>query len=54
MKVWAFNCFGICIKLLPLEKINEWNETHPLFNEKICSYRYHDEEMDKANGVIKL
>lgn len=39
MKVWGFNCFGVCIKLIQKDKIEEWNETHPLFNEKIISWK---------------
>ena len=38
-KVWCFNCFGVCIVRLPIDKIDEWNKTHPLFNEKIYSYK---------------
>jgi hypothetical protein len=38
-KVWCFNCFGVCIVLLPVDKIDEWNKAHPLFNEKIHSYK---------------
>ena len=38
-KVWCFNCFGVCIVLLPKDEIEEWNKTHPLFNEKIHSYK---------------
>jgi hypothetical protein len=37
-KVWCFNCFGVCIKRMPEGKIAEWNDTHPLFNEKIVSW----------------
>lgn len=36
-KVWAFNCFGVCIALIAADKVDDWNETHPLFNEKIIS-----------------
>lgn len=39
MKVWGFNCFGVCITLIKKDKIDEWNRTHPLFNEKITSYK---------------
>ena len=38
-KVWCFNCFKICIAFLAVDKIDEWNKTHPLFNEKIHSYK---------------
>ena len=24
MKVWGFNCYGVCIKLIALDKIEEW------------------------------
>lgn len=39
MKVWCFNCFGVCIVRLPVDKIGEWNENHYLFNEKITSWK---------------
>ena len=38
-KVWCFNCFGVCIVRLPKNRIEEWNKTHSLFNEKIIDYK---------------
>lgn len=38
-KVWCFNCFGVCIVRLPKNTIEEWNKTHPLFNEKIIDWK---------------
>lgn len=38
MKVWGFNCYGICIKRIELDKIQEWNDTHPLTNQKIVDW----------------
>ena len=38
MKVWGFNCYGICIKRIEVSKIEEWNATHPLANQKIVSW----------------
>ena len=38
-KVWGFNCFGICIKLIEKDKIEKYNVEHPLFNEKIVSWK---------------
>ena len=38
-KVWGFNCFGVCIKLIAKDKIEEYNAKHPLFNEKIVSWK---------------
>ena len=39
MKVWGFNCYGICIKRIEVSKIDEWNATHQLANEKIISWK---------------
>ena len=39
MKYWCFNCWGVCIALLPLEKIEAWNEKHTKWNEKIHSWK---------------
>ena len=38
MKVWGFNCYGVCIKRIEVSKIDEWNATHQLANEKIVSW----------------
>ena len=38
MKVWGFNCFGVCIVRINVNDIEQWNKTHLLFNEKIVSY----------------
>ena len=38
-KVWGFNCFGVCIVLIEENKIDEYNAKHPLFNEKIISWK---------------
>ena len=39
MKVWCFNCYGVCIKRMDVTKIDEWNATHPLQCEKIISWK---------------
>ena len=39
MKVWGFNCYGVCIKRIEVSKIDEWNATHLLANEKIISWK---------------
>ena len=39
MKVWGFNCYGICIKRIKVSKIEEWNATHPLANQKIVDWK---------------
>lgn len=39
MKVWGFNCFGICIVRIEESKIQEYNERHPLVTEKIVSWK---------------
>ena len=38
-KVWGFNCFGVCVTLIEESKIEEYNENHVLFNEKIVSWK---------------
>lgn len=38
-KVWGYNCFGVCIKLIARDKIDEYNTKHQLFNEKIVSWK---------------
>ena len=38
-KVWCFNCYGVCIVRLSVDKIDEWNATHPLANQKIKSWK---------------
>lgn len=38
-KVWCFNCFGVCIARMEESKIAEYNKKHPLFNEKIVSWK---------------
>ena len=39
MKVWCFNCYGICIAYLPVEKIDAWNATHYEASAKIKSWK---------------
>ena len=39
MKVWCFNCYGVCIKRMRVEDIAEWNATHHLANQKIKSWK---------------
>lgn len=39
MKVWGFNCYGVCIVRIDIDKIDEWNSKHSLFSEKIASYK---------------
>lgn len=38
MKVWGFNCYGVCVKRIELNKIEEWNRTHSLVNQKIVNW----------------
>lgn len=35
MKVWGYNCYGVCIKLIEESKIEEYNAQHPIISEKI-------------------
>ena len=35
MKVWGFNCYGVCIKRIEVSKIAEWNAA----NEKIVDWK---------------
>lgn len=39
MKVWGFNCFGVCVTRIEVSKIEEYNKKHPLFNEKIVDWK---------------
>ena len=39
MKVWCFNCFGVCIARLAIDKIDEWNANHPIVTQKIKSWK---------------
>jgi hypothetical protein len=40
MKVWGFNCYGVCVALLEESKIEEWNRRyHPLSSKKIISWK---------------
>ena len=39
MKVWGFNCYGVCIKLIEVSKIEEWNANHPIVSQKIKSWK---------------
>ena len=49
-KVWGFNCFGVCIVLIQENKIDEYNAKHPLFNEKIVSWK----NANQNKGVKKM
>lgn len=40
MKVFCFNCYGICVARLEEEEIEKWNEIHELEeNQKITFWR---------------
>ena len=39
MKVWGFNCYGVCIVRIDVNKINEWNKNHPIVSQKIKSWK---------------
>jgi hypothetical protein len=40
MKVWCFNCYGVCIARMEEERIPEWNRRHhPLSGKKIVSWK---------------
>lgn len=39
MKVWGFNCYGVCVRLIDVNKIEEYNAKHPLFSDKIVSWK---------------
>lgn len=38
-KVWCFNCYGVCIKRMSIDKIKEYNASHPLASDKIVSWK---------------
>ena len=39
MKVWCFNCYGVCIARMDVDKIPAWNATHHIASEKITSWK---------------
>ena len=39
MKVWGFNCYGVCVAYIDVNKIDRYNEKHPLVSEKIVSWK---------------
>lgn len=39
MKVWGYNCYGVCVARIEIEKINEYNEKHKLAHEKIVTWK---------------
>ena len=39
MKVWCFNCFGVCVGRMEVSKIHEWNQNHPNYTTKICDWK---------------
>ena len=39
MKVWCFNCYGVCVARMEVDKIEEYNNNHPLHSQKITSWK---------------
>lgn len=39
MKVWGFNCYGVCIVRIEVDKIEEYNARHPIISEKIKTWK---------------
>ena len=39
MKVWGFNCFGVCIKRIDINQIDEYNKSHLLVRDRITYWR---------------
>ena len=39
MKVWCFNCYGVCVARLSVDKIDAWNANHSLHSQKITSWK---------------
>lgn len=39
MKVWGFNCYGVCVARIDANKIDEYNATHPLHAQRIVSWK---------------
>ena len=39
MKVWCFNCYGVCIARMDVDKISDWNANHPIVSQKIKSWK---------------
>ena len=39
MKVWGFNCYGVCVARIEVEKIEQYNKNHPSYNQKIVDWK---------------
>lgn len=39
MKVWGFNCYGVCIARIEKKDIDKWNENHAIASQKIVSWK---------------
>lgn len=39
MKVWCFNCYGVCVARLEEGRIDDYNARHPLAHEKIVFWK---------------
>lgn len=39
MKVWGFNCYGVCVARIEVDKIDDWNAKHPIVSQKIKSWK---------------
>ena len=39
MKVWCFNCYGVCVAYLKVEDIAKWNETHRIHSKRIVDWK---------------
>jgi hypothetical protein len=39
MKVWGFNCYGVCVARIEVDKIDDWNARHPIASQKIKSWK---------------
>lgn len=39
MKVWGFNCYGVCVARIEVSKIEEYNKKHSLHSQKITSWK---------------
>jgi hypothetical protein len=39
MKVWGFNCYGVCIVRIEKKDIGKWNENHAIASQKIVSWK---------------
>lgn len=39
MKVWGFNCYGVCVAYIEESRIEEYNQKNPIASKKIVTWK---------------